>query len=74
MMDKIEAEKKSDSDKKDDPIQIDTGDKSKSGPMNEMMKLGIGKEGSKKSNHLAPAGQLITIEEDLHETQTSHYS
>jgi len=52
------------------------------GPGNEMMKLG-GKSSPKgaakpetaaKFNSLKPNVQLNTIEEDLHETQTSHYS
>lgn len=50
------------------------------GPANELMKLG-GKSSPKgaakpeqKFNSLKPNAQLNTIEEDLHETQTSHYS
>lgn len=50
--------------------------------LDEMLKLG-GKgspqngrerEGNRFASHLGPSTQLNTIEEDLHETQTSHYS
>jgi hypothetical protein len=68
---KEEAAKKEDQEGKD-------GDKKKPkmGGLDEMLKLG-GKEGKGKSrfaSQLGPGGQLNTIEEDLHETQTSHYS
>jgi len=52
------------------------------GGLDEMLKLGgrgspqnREREGNRfASSHLGPAVQLNTIEEDLHETQTSHYS
>jgi len=47
--------------------------------LEEMLKIGgkspkNAREGNKYASHLGIATHLNTIEEDLHETQTSHYS
>ena len=54
-------------------------EKEKKGGMNEILKLGGGKspktgDKNKFASHLGMQMELNTIEEDLHETQTSHYS
>lgn len=80
-LEKLAAEKGKDAKEKDADKDKDaiTG---KKGGLDDMLKLqgkaspkGGDKEGkSKFASHAGPTTQLNTIEEDLHETQTSHYS
>ena len=74
-----EEKKKEEEKEKKKPEDLNIDKPAGAGGLGEMLKLGgkgspKDKDSGRASSHFGPMGQLNTIEEDLHETQTSHYS